>query len=135
MQVCKSGRLASTVTLAEVLALQVSASDRVSSEGCARYVPCSCIDLSACTPRLSKPACPGVDLLCLQHLPIELAAAEVGVCVTTFKKASGRAEGGVEPLVSPRLPCAVFFTSKALLPPVAAIVDCVPGLSLAHAVT
>ncbi|KAL4445313.1 hypothetical protein ABPG77_011138 [Micractinium sp. CCAP 211/92] len=41
-KVCKSGRLASTVTLSEVLSLQ--------------------------------------------HLPIELAAAEVGVCVTTFKK-------------------------------------------------
>ncbi|KAL4428093.1 hypothetical protein ABPG75_002182 [Micractinium tetrahymenae] len=41
-KVCKSGRLASTITLPEVLSLQ--------------------------------------------HLPIELAAAEVGVCVTTFKK-------------------------------------------------
>ena len=87
MQVCKSGRLASTVTLPELLSLQVRA--------CLRRHPClKCLPpaerwRSQEVPEwdtASADRCAVPPPYSLQHMPIEVAAAEVGVCVTTFKK-------------------------------------------------
>lgn len=90
LQVCKSGRLASTVTLPEILSLQVRPRtarapppDRRWVGGVrwyGRHEPPA--------PPLNQTSAPRSPPL--QHLPIELAAAEVGVCVTTFKKVSPR---------------------------------------------
>lgn len=101
-QVCKSGRLASTVTLPEVLSLQVGGrGEAVCCRSCWVVGLLGCRDGPARFGRIMSeqallgppplltppPLCPSCcPRPMLQHLPIELAAAEVGVCVTTFKK-------------------------------------------------